>query len=963
MREMIFHPRDIQAGDSRLYRVGAAPVALLAIFWLFAGPLGTRAEDKPAPPAPPKPPAEDRQKDPFSDPYAQPPDFIGPAVGIMSGGYGQDRDALSKAMELSFEPAFYTLNDLCGYSKPEPRSAALVTKALEKEKQGEYREALEIYQKVINEFPEDLHRVSKYGIFVPVSQYCQRRILRFPAKDLQFYREKHDARAKEAYEQAVAKHSLEGLAEIRDRMMATSYGGRAMVALGDAALDRGHYLEALEYYETVRDFFPDRELHTVELGLKIEYCRRMLRQGGGAGRKEGGGGVLSVDERGRLERLVAEARPEEAAYHSQLASAPNVSADDYTLMPPTDDPLGLKPPVWEDTLPNSQNDFYIYSHPVITKNSVIYRYKNVVYCRSLLTGELRWKNDMGGRVVWQNWMTRQFHQEDVLVQDGLVFTPIYKRGPTLVALDEVTGQIRWAVGPMAASTPEEAKMRFECAPAGGPGAVYAGYILDDIEGETHVDSEYGVIALESKTGRILWRRPICRYRPGLFSAGMAARYRNRIRSFVSPPLYHEGTVYYCTNMGAVAAIDALSGRVRWAMRYPYYAFITDIHDFTRQFGEGGGPVGFTKYLVYAPHPMIWYAQRPLLIGEKLYVLPIDSPFMFCINRRDGKVLWTQGKGAGGRPIPPHNHPVRPGTGGPAHLLGTLKTGELVVTYSSRWHPGPVHLLDPNTGKVVWESDDVAIRDTQPTLKYSYGDCNIRTFCLGSDRWTWQNSARPFITSDDKLYITSCTYWGYPIFGWSSHLTELSLPEKKILQRRRFLSGELLATCSTTIHEDAPKRLKLMEELPHKDERIKQEIRMLEEMTKDTDPENEHGPFLPFSRVTAERYGTRFELRISPRAIGMVYDREAVKRALAGREDPEGLFGRAELALGESRLEEAARLFEKCLARASAQDLDFRAAINQQLYQVHKRLAQAGVRAGDIEREMVNCVGTVSYTHL
>jgi hypothetical protein len=43
-----------------------------------------------------------------------------------------------------------------------------------------------------------------------------------------------------------------------------------MLALGDAALDRGHYLEALEYYETVRDFFPDKDLQTPELTLKIE---------------------------------------------------------------------------------------------------------------------------------------------------------------------------------------------------------------------------------------------------------------------------------------------------------------------------------------------------------------------------------------------------------------------------------------------------------------------------------------------------------------------------------------------------------------------------------------------------------------------------------------------------------------------------------------------------------------------
>ena len=89
---------------------------------------------------------------------------------------------------------------------------------------------------------------------------------------------------------------------------------------------------------------------------------------------------------------------------------------------------------------------------------------------------------------------------------------------------------------------------------------------------------------------------------------------------------------------------------------------------------------------------------------------------------------------------------------------------------------------------------------------------------------------------------------------------------------------------------------------------------------------------------------------------MVYDREPVRRALAGREDPEGLFARAELAMGESRLEEAAGLLRGCLGRISSEDVDFRSMINQQLYQVHKRLARAGVRAGQVERELGNCLG-------
>ena len=97
--------------------------------------------------------------------------------------------------------------------------------------------------------------------------------------------------------------------------------------------------------------------------------------------------------------------------------------------------------------------------------------------------------------------------------------------------------------------------RRESAPAGGNRTVFAGYVLDNIEGETHTDSEYGVMAFESSSGRVRWRAPACRLAPGKFSAGFAVARRNRIRSFTSPPLYHQGTVYYNTNAGSVVSLD------------------------------------------------------------------------------------------------------------------------------------------------------------------------------------------------------------------------------------------------------------------------------------------------------------------------------------------------------------------------------------------------------------------------
>jgi len=878
-----------------------------------------------------------RQKDPYKDLYAgYKPDFLRQIdQGDRYGGEFTGWKMPEKKMRLSSEPSFYTLNLI----HQDSRANALVDAALAKEKQGRYRDALKMYQIVIDRFPHALYRVSNYGVFIPISQYCQRRILGFPRNDLAFYRTLHDAPARETFEQAVRKNSLIGLSEIVDTMLATSYGGRAILELGDASLDTGHYLAALEYYSTIRSFFPRAELRTRELALKMAYCRKMLGDAPGRPPARQAPSKLPEQYVRRLEALLRSARRDKPPFHSQLSSAPHVTADDYTPLPPTDDPMSLKSPVWKQRLPGSRGDFIVYTQPVVTDNSIIYRHKNIVYSRSILNGELRWKNDLGGRATWQTWHGRKFPAEDLVVQDGLVFTTIYKGGPSLVALDEVTGQLKWAYGPMTATTVEEARMRFESAPAAGPRTVFAGYVLDNIEGETHTDTEYGVIAFESTTGRVQWRKPLCRLAPGKFSAGFAVRRRNRIRSYTSPPLYHQGTVYYGTNAGAIAALDARSGRVKWLMRYPCYP---SIHDATRPFG------GFARYTPLRMNDVIlWYNQRPLVVGDRLYVLPVDTRFMFCIDRRNGKVLWCRPKGS-------HRDKRNQLYGGSAaYFLGPVPTGELAVVYSSRKHA--VHLLNPETGKTVWRSGDPVAPIGHPAMSYYFYFGSGVGIGAGADGWNYQLAARPFLASDGTLCLTSFHYWAYPVYGWATNLCQVSFADRKILGRRRYLSGELVARA----HHDigwAAKLLKELEELPHKSAKVKSRMRAYRAMAADTVPVNRYGPFLPHSRITFRRYGAPFEFRCGPREVSMVYDLGAVRRGLARRTGPDADFARAEIAFDQARYREAAALLQKCLATISSEDLDFRSVINQQLFRVHRRLARSAIRAASPDEELANCLG-------
>ncbi|MFO7900691.1 MAG: PQQ-binding-like beta-propeller repeat protein, partial [Planctomycetota bacterium] len=516
---------------------------------------------------------------------------------------------------------------------------------------------------------------------------------------------------------------------------------------------------------------------------------------------------------------------------------------------------------------------------------------------------------------------------------------MYKGGPSLVALDQITGQLKWAYGPMVASTVEEARMRFEAVPAGGPRTIYAGYILDNIEGDAHIDTEYGVIAFESATGRVRWRKELCRLTPGKFAAGFARRVRNRIRSYASPPLYHQGTVYWSTNAGTVAALDARSGRIKWLTRYPYYR---SIHDATRAFG------GFRRYTPRNMNDIIlWYPQRPLIVGDSLYVLPVDTKMMFRMDRRSGQVIWTRVKGA--------YRNERGSTIGSsaAYFLGPIATGELVVAYSSR--RTPVHLVDPKTGKTVWRSGDLVAPIGHPVMHHYFYFGSGRSIGAGADGWHYQLAARPFLCSDGSLTLTGFHYWGYSVYGWVTNLCRVSLPDREIVGRRRYLSGEIVARASHDIHYAAT-LLEELEELPHKSEKVKARMRAYKAMSSDTVPANRHGPFLPHCRLTFKRYGELFELRFGARDVAMVYDRAAVNRVLAGRTGPTADFAKAELAIDNARYRDAAGLLKKCLATISSEDLDFRAIINQQLYRVHRQIARSAIRARDPDRELRHCLG-------
>ena len=60
-----------------------------------------------------------------------------------------------------------------------------------------------------------------------------------------------------------------------------------------------------------------------------------------------------------------------------------------------------------------------------------------------------------------------------------------------------------------------------------------------------------------------------------------------------------------------------------------------------------------------------------------------------------------------------------------------------------------------------------------------------------------------MSDDGKICLSSFKYWAYPVYGWACNLCVVSLDERKILSRRRYLSGEMRARAAYDISHKPP----------------------------------------------------------------------------------------------------------------------------------------------------------------
>ncbi|MFO7899303.1 MAG: PQQ-binding-like beta-propeller repeat protein, partial [Planctomycetota bacterium] len=778
----------------------------------------------------------------------------------------------------------------------------------------EPRKATELYRRIIEDYPGDMIQIAEQGVFVPAALYVQRKILRYPEKELDYYRVLYDPAAKEIYRRALKRYSIFDYKDLADYHLATSYGDDALFALGNNAVDKGQYDEARRYYERIVTYhgLEDTDRDAVHLDRDHVWARLAIccRHLGLEKKFRAAVGRIEDKEQPVVARLLEQLEKLEydafaVRQREGRRSARYDAMDDRKLSEPLPYEFSANRGEWRAALKRRplrwQQAVEPEPLPWATETDLIYKDLNILHSRSLLTGELNWVFGPGGSSFdWDRyrsggWASRHrvdyYPDQSILVHDGVVLAHMFVYGPSLVAVDQHTGRLLWAKGPMAATSEEEWLDRYQASPAGARGMVVAPVVHDDIRGRTHISSSAELAAFETRSGKRLWQTRLSQISPLKITQ---SRYPRKIRVFSTTPLVKDGVVYHVTNAGVVAAVDARTGRARWLTRYPQKKQALD-----NLTGPG----------------RVWRNEPPLVHGDRLYVTPVDSPFLLCLDKDNGRILWVATRDADS------TWPARGHTRFPTvwRMIGLTTEGRLCLVGRD------IVFLDPETGRLVWKlgAHDMWGPRGRFIRKRVPKGLEAGITGEGKDYWTNLGSvhARPTLTRDGKMWYAMQGWYlnPFPYQGPFNSEYCLDLASREIVLQRRWYHPP----CFINDHQRNPPVIK----------------RVVNE-----EPE----PFHPAARMCFRRWDVPFEVDVTFNHIAVRYDRDRMRKVLARRKDLNTLFAKAEVARKQGDVQGAIRQYEQCKPLLPSEEEDRRRTINLRLYPLYTELARWGHQSADYD---------------
>ena len=171
-----------------------------------------------------------------------------------------------------------------------------------------------------------------------------------------------------------------------------------------------------------------------------------------------------------------------------------------------------------------------------------------------------------------------------------------------------------------------------------------------------------VIAIDRKTGNIIWDKIVFTQAPG--------QHRHPLNSYATPTPVTDGTTVFAVfSGGSFVALD-FEGNIRW---------INSDLDYYSEHGMGSSPILFGDLLLFAVNPS--NRENPKMLG---WQQPWDKSYLLALDKNTGKERW---RGMRGMSLIGHATPTVMQVNGKEQIISTA--GNVIQGF------------DPTDGRLIW----------------------------------------------------------------------------------------------------------------------------------------------------------------------------------------------------------------------------------------------------------------------
>lgn len=589
-----------------------------------------------------------------------------------------------------------------------------------------WSQAIPVLQQIIENNGDSIVPLET-GRYGNAADFCHLLISRFPDEGLKLYRDRVDEQVRTGFEEGQRELDEQALRRVINIGLLSSYGDDALLLLGELSFERGRFAAARWYWEQLvpeppamppmengtsgpasqQLTYPDPDIDPALVRAKLVLCSLFGGEFARADREIAAFRRLHPDaqgelgsESGSLLKLLEQQRQAAAQWSFDRPSEQDIPtfAGDTNRSIEAQTPVDPLTVSWSAMLPSNA---FVGSmpRPALAKTGALSTFPivadGVAYvCRpssihafDIKTGKPRWPtdNNSDGRIYATD-IVLPTGGEMIALQGvpyfsmtadrGRVYArlgpPILRRSKTqrglfseIVGLDvasregELVFHVSSDVLDETPGGPELTSWCFEGAPIVADDRVYVSARRSVPEDEIHV------VCFDATSGQLIWRRRIC------------ATLKNMPEqfNFIGHRVLTlgDGRLFLDTGSGAIASIDAESGKLLWVSTF-------------EATNQDETPFEFSDPTRHGMTPCV-YADGVV------FVAPAETNFVMAFDASSGQLLWQQR----------FSERV-------LHLLGVSR-GKLIVSGRNLW------ALDVGSGHFAWAEKSVGFKDPQ---SYGYG---------------------------------------------------------------------------------------------------------------------------------------------------------------------------------------------------------------------------------------------------